>query len=190
MRSLVELPLPGRHRALIALNRTRQDERHPGPNGSFYRHPPEQTGRQGACVDTSAVRSVLKKMSHSGEGAAVATVYLRPSHQNACIEGWTEFGFEALSAPVEQGYDLFSQEHENLVMALFGDACSLETDREGRIVLPSAMIAHAGITEHVTFIGTRNNFQIWEPAAGAKRLAEAKEKTKAAGLTLRTTVPA
>src|SRR5215469_5490513 len=36
-------------------------------------------------------RSALKKMSHAGEGAAVATVYLRPSHQNACIEGWTEF---------------------------------------------------------------------------------------------------
>ena len=135
-------------------------------------------------------RSVLKKMSHAGEGAAVATVYLRPSHQNACIEGWTEFGFEALSAPVEQGYDLFSQEHEDLVMALFGDACALETDKEGRIVLPGAMIAHAGITEHVTFIGTRNNFQIWEPVAGAKRLAEAKEKTRAAGLTVRAAVPA
>jgi transcriptional regulator MraZ len=135
-------------------------------------------------------RSVLKKMSHAGEGAAVATVYLRPSHQNACIEGWTEVGFEALSEPVAQDYNLFSQEHEDFVMALFGDACALETDKEGRIMLPDSMLGHAGITDSVMFIGTRNNFQIWEPAAGAKRLAEAREKAKAAAFTLKVPVRA
>ena len=55
MRSLVAVPQPGRHRALFAHHRTRQHERHTGPNGAFYRHPPEQAGRQGACVDTSAI---------------------------------------------------------------------------------------------------------------------------------------
>jgi MraZ protein len=135
-------------------------------------------------------RSVLKKMSHLGEAAPVATMYLRPSHQNACIEGWTELGFEALSAPVAEGYNLFSQEHEDIVLALFGDACLMETDKEGRIMLPEALVAHAGLSEGVVFIGTRNTFQIWEPAAGARRLAEAKEKVKAAGFTVRTAVPA
>jgi MraZ protein len=135
-------------------------------------------------------RSVLKKNSHAGEGAAVATVYLRPSHQNPCIEGWTELGFEALSEPVAQDYNLFSQEHEDFVMALFGDACSLESDKEGRIMLPDHLIAHAGITDAVTFIGTRNNFQIWEPAAGAKRLAVARENAKAAAFSLKVPVPA
>ena len=130
-------------------------------------------------------RSVLKKNSHAGESSPVATVYLRPSHQNRCIEGWTEFGFEALSEPVARDYNLFSPEHEDFVMALFGDACALETDKEGRIMLPDALIAHAGVSDAVTFIGTRNNFQIWEPAAGAKRLAEAREKAKAAGFTVR-----
>jgi MraZ protein len=135
-------------------------------------------------------RSVLKKNSHAGEGAAVATVYLRPSHQNPCIEGWTELGFEALSEPVAKDYNLFSQEHEDFVMALFGDACALESDKEGRIMLPDHLIAHAGITEAVTFIGTRNNFQIWEPAAGAKRLAVARENAKAAAFSLKVPVPA
>jgi MraZ protein len=135
-------------------------------------------------------RSVLKKNSHAGEAAAVATVYLRPSHQHPCIEGWTEFGFEALSEPVARDYSLFSPEHEDFVMALFGDACALESDKEGRIMLPDTLIAHAGITEAVTFIGTRGNFQIWEPAAGAKRLAEAKERARASGFTLRTQVSA
>ena len=135
-------------------------------------------------------RSVLKKMSHTGEGAPIATMYLRPSHQHACIEGWTELGFEALSAPVAQDYNLFSKEHEDFVMALVGDARALETDKEGRIALPDSMIGHAGISDAVTFIGTRNNFQIWEPAAGAKRLAAARENAKAAGFSVKVPVPA
>ncbi len=135
-------------------------------------------------------RSVLKKMSHAGEGAAVATMYLRPSHQHRCIEGWSELGFEALSAPVEEGYSLFSPEHEDFVLALFGDACVVETDKEGRIMLPPSLLAHADLGENVMFIGSRNNFQIWEPEAGARRLAEARENAKAAGFTLKTgTIP-
>jgi MraZ protein len=84
-----------------------------------------------------------------------------------------------------EGYSLFSAEHEDFVMALFGDACAMETDKEGRIMLPASLVAHAGLTENVTFIGTRNTFQIWEPEAGARRLAEAREKAKAANFTVR-----
>jgi MraZ protein len=130
-------------------------------------------------------RSVLKKMSRAGEGAAVATMYLRPSHQNPCIEGWTELGFEALSAPLAEGYSQLSKEHEDFVLALFGDACATETDKEGRIMLPPNLVAHADLTDNVMFIGSRNTFQIWEPEAGNRRLAEAREKTKAAGFTLK-----
>jgi MraZ protein len=130
-------------------------------------------------------RSVLKKMSHAGEDSAIATMYLRPSHQHACIEGWTEQGFEALSTPVAEGYNLFSPEHEDFVMALFGDACLAETDKEGRIMLPANLVAHAGLSDNVMFIGARNTFQIWEPEAGTRRLAAARENAKAAGFSVR-----
>ena len=113
-------------------------------------------------------------------------MYLRPSHQHPCIEGWTELGFEALSEPLAQGYNQFSPVHEDFVMALFGDACALETDKEGRIMLPANLVAHAGISDNVVFIGTRNTFQIWEPEAGARRQAEARENARAANFTLKT----
>jgi MraZ protein len=133
-------------------------------------------------------RSVLKKMSHAGEAAEVATMYLRPSHQNPCIEVWSELGFEALSEPVAEGYNLFSPEHEDFVLALFGDACAMTTDKEGRIMLPPNLLTHAEITDNLMFIGSRNNFQIWEPEAGARRLAAAREKAKAAGFTVKSPV--
>ena len=88
-------------------------------------------------------RAALKQMSHAGEGSPVAPVVLRRSHQYPCIEGWTQKGFEALSAPLER-YNQFSQEHDDLAMALFGDACDIETDKEGRIVLPPDLVAFAG----------------------------------------------
>lgn len=134
-------------------------------------------------------RSVLKQSSHAGASATVAAMYLRPSHQNPCIEGWTQQGFEALSEPMAAGYTQFSPEYEDFVMTLFGDAHPLETDTEGRIMIPAPLLAHAGVTQELMFIGTRNTFQIWEPEAGARRLAEARERTKAAGFTLRTAVP-
>jgi len=130
-------------------------------------------------------RTILKRMSYGGEGSPIAPLVLRPSHQYPCIEGWTEKGFEALSAPLDQ-YDQFSQEHDNLAMALFGDAVSMDTDREGRIVLPANLAEHAALAEAVTFIGTNKTFQIWEPEAGARRLAEAKAAVRDRQLTLRT----
>jgi MraZ protein len=135
-------------------------------------------------------RSVLKKMSHVGEAAEVATMYLRPSHQNPCIEGWSELDFEALSEPVGEGYNLFSTEHEDFALALFADACAVTTDKEGRIMLPPDLLAHAGITDNLMFIGSRNNFLIWEPEAGARRLAAAREKARAAGFTVKSPVHA
>lgn len=126
-------------------------------------------------------RSVLKQNSRAGEGALVASLVLRPSHQYPCIEGWTELGFDALSASLE-AHDPLSVEHDDLAMALFGDACPMETDKEGRISLPAELAAHAGLTDNVVFIGRAKIFQIWEPAAGARRMAEAREKVRLAQL--------
>ncbi len=127
-------------------------------------------------------RTILKKFSSAGADSLVAPLVLRPSHQYPCIEGWTEQGFEALSAPLD-AFDQFSPEHDDLSIGLFGDACGMETDKEGRIVLPADMVAYAGLTDNVVFIGANKIFQIWEPGAGARRIAEAKAKIRT--LTLR-----
>jgi MraZ protein len=129
----------------------------------------------------ASFRSVLKKFSKAGEDSAVTPLVLRPSHQYPCIEGWTEAAFAALSAPLED-YEQYSEEHEDLSVGLFGDACVMETDKEGRIVLPEEMRAYAGLGETLVFIGASKNFQIWEPAAGARRIAEAREKIKSMAL--------
>ncbi len=52
------------------------------------------------------------------------------------------------------------------------------------MVLPEELIAHAGLTEWVAFVGLGAIFQIWEPEAARRRIEEARARAKARGLTL------
>ena len=67
---------------------------------------------------------------------------------------------------------MFSEEHENLADSLFARSCQLEPDKEGRIVVPEQLKKFAGLTGGVTFIGLGRIFEIWEPEAAERRLAE------------------
>lgn len=123
-------------------------------------------------------RAALK----SGE-AGTPVVVLRRSHMHACVEGWPVAAFDALAKPLD-ALDTFSEAEEDLAAILYADASLLEPDKEGRIVLPEALVAHANLSELVVFMGLGRNFQIWEPAAAERRLTEARERALARKLTL------
>src|SRR4051812_47071271 len=119
-------------------------------------------------------RNALKALSNDASTLGVPLV-LRPSHKRPCIEGWPEKGFEALAKPLEQ-YDEFSEEHDDFATAIYGDAWQMETDKEGRIVVPAELVTHASLTDAVVFMGMGKRFEIWEPEAAARRRAEARER--------------
>jgi MraZ protein len=121
-------------------------------------------------------RSVLRD-SGDINGTGVQLV-LRPSHFHACIEAWPASKFADLAAPLEQLSPL-SEDHEDFAASLFADAFQVEADKEGRILIPDQLAAHAGLTEAVVFMGLGNIFQIWEPAAAERRRAEARTRVRA-----------
>ena len=127
----------------------------------------------------AAFRTILRGGSDSGTAALI----LRPSHRHACIEAWPVHEFQALEAPLLQ-LDTFSDDEDDLTTTLYADAWPVEADKEGRIVLPESLVQHAGLTEAVVFMGKGRHFPIWEPAAAARRSAEARERTRARGLSL------
>lgn len=51
-------------------------------------------------------------------------------------------------------------------------AAEIPFDGEGRIILPEAFIAHAGISDQVQFVGRGSFFQMWSPQNFAEREAE------------------
>jgi len=106
------------------------------------------------------------------------------SFTNACIEGCGMDFMERLSDGA-QGLDAFSAEQEDLSALIFADARQLPWDPEGRISLPEDILAHAGITDAVAFVGKGQTFQIWQPEA--YRAVEAEIRARA--LASRPTLP-
>ena len=106
-----------------------------------------------------------------------ASLVLRPSHTHPCIEGWPESVFNALARPLDE-IDVFSGMHDDMSTALYADAYPMEADKEGRIVLPEDLVAHAGLADTVVFMGLGKTFQIWEPVAAERRRAEARERAR------------
>ncbi len=130
-------------------------------------------------------RAALRALSVEG----AAPLVLRQSHAHACVEGWPSVTFEELATPLNQ-LDMFGEDHEDLAQVLYSDAYPVESDKEGRIMLPDVLVQHAGISDTVIFMGLGRTFQIWEPQAAERRRAEARERARARRLTLPGVAPA
>jgi MraZ protein len=115
-------------------------------------------------------RALLK-----GEG-----LVLRPSHKHPCIEAWPVSVFETLAKPMEN-LDLFSEAYDDMAAALYADAYPMVVDKEGRVMLPEALVAHAALTAQVEFLGFGRIFHIWEPAAGTAFRAAARDRAFSKG---------
>ena len=130
----------------------------------------------------ASFRAALKAKSVTGNMAATAPspLYLLPSRKFACIEGRTEQAFDALAGELGKLAEL-SDEYHDLSTTFYSDSHRLEADKEGRIVLPAELIAHAGLKPEsaITFMGIGNTFEIWDVAAAERRKTEARERSAA-----------
>jgi MraZ protein len=104
-------------------------------------------------------------------------IVLRPSHRQPCIEAWPQPVFNSLGAPLDR-VEMFSAAYEDLAATVYADAFPMEPDREGRIVLPDELAAHAGLTDSVVFMGLGRTFSMWEPAAADRYRAEARARVR------------
>lgn len=108
---------------------------------------------------------------------------LRPSHQHSCLEGWPATVFDELADRLE-GFDVFSEDQDDLSAALYAEACPLRPDADGRIMLPEHLIAFAGLQENIVFMGRGRIFEIWEPEGAKQRVAQSRLQARERGLTL------
>jgi transcriptional regulator MraZ len=82
-------------------------------------------------------------------------------------EGWDEFVVARL-----QGLNPFSREARQMSRFMFAGATETEVDRQGRIMLPPALIEHATLGRDVVVAGVRDHVEIWDRAAWRKQLKE------------------
>ena len=119
----------------------------------------------------SAFRAILERDGYSGG------VYCYPSLDNPALDA----GGERLAKKIDgllAGLADYSDERDELSVALYGDVQVLSIDGDGRIVVPENLRTHAGLDTHVTFVGLGDKFQMWEPANFEKRRADARAKVR------------
>ena len=89
-------------------------------------------------------------------------LYCYPSLDRPAVDA----GGHALLAEIERligRFSPYSEEREELLVALYGRSETLKIDTEGRVILTDMLKSHAAIGEAATFVGLGHRFQIWEP---------------------------
>ena len=102
-------------------------------------------------------------------------IYCYPSLDAPALDA----GGQSLASNIDRlldGLPDYSDERDELSVALYGDVHIIPVDQDGRIVLPEALRAHAGLCTHVAFVGLGTKFQMWEPARFEERRGRAREK--------------
>lgn len=123
----------------------------------------------------AAFRAVLERDGYKSGGSA--GIYCYPSLDAPALDA----GGERLAQKIDgllAGLQDYSDERDELSVALYGDVQVLGIDADGRIVLPEALRAHAGIDGQVTFVGLGDKFQMWEPGRFAERRERARNKVQ------------
>ncbi len=124
----------------------------------------------------ASFRAVLERDAYNA--GTSGGIYCYPSLDAPALDA----GGERLAQKIDgllSGLPDYSDERDELSVALYGDVHVLAIDGDGRIVLPEGLRAHAEIAGRVTFVGLGDKFQIWQPEAFAERRRLAREKVQA-----------
>ena len=92
-------------------------------------------------------------------------VYVCPSFIDPALDAFGQDLLDRINARLASQDAFFSASFDDEATALIARTQSLPIDENGRVRLPDAVIAHAGLKDRVTFVGMGAKFQIWEPSA-------------------------
>jgi MraZ protein len=121
----------------------------------------------------ASYRAVLSRDGYSAEDGA--GIYCYPALDAPALDA----GGERLALKIDgllSGLPDYSDERDQLAVALYGDVQILRLDGDGRIILPQDLREQAGIVTQVTFVGLGEKFQIWDPGRFEAYRAAAREK--------------
>ena len=120
-------------------------------------------------------RAVLERDGYTQGGSGGIDCY--PSLDAPALDA----GGERLAKKIDgllAGLPDYSNERDELSVALYGDVQIIAIDGDGRIVLPDGLRAHAGVQSLVTFVGLGDKFQMWSPERFEERRVKARTKVQ------------
>ena len=111
-------------------------------------------------------------------------LFLYQSLKYPCIEGSGQDRMTQLVESIDR-LPVYSDEREDFE-TLLSDACYVNVDNDGRIIIPQKLITIAGLRlkEKVTFAGIGRSFRIWDPGVYAEHQKQRRQQASARGATL------
>lgn len=76
-----------------------------------------------------------------------------------CLSIYSMEEWEKFSAKLEALPNIQSR---NIVRFVYANACDVQPDAQGRVVLSPELVAYAGLQKNVTIIGCNNHAEIWD----------------------------
>jgi len=125
----------------------------------------------------ASFRAVLERQLGGAAAGTPPSIYCYPALDAPALDA----GGERLAQTIDgllAGLPDYSDERDELSVALYGDVHLLAIDGDGRIILPEGLRSHAGLGQQVTFVGLGQKFQIWAPERFEERRRIAREKVK------------
>ena len=95
--------------------------------------------------------------------------------KDPCIAVYTQEGFEKAAAAVREKYD-DSPKGRAAKRYFFGHAYPVGKDAQGRMLIPTNLIEHAGLKKDVVVLGVGEWFEIWDKATWDEQSAQGGEE--------------
>ena len=89
-----------------------------------------------------------------------ANYYMAWPHPDGCIAVYPP-RMQREFLRVAEGIKQSDLRGQKLLRQFFGKGHKFGCDRQGRVLVPEALIEHAGIGKGVVLVGLGNNFQVW-----------------------------
>ena len=91
---------------------------------------------------------------------------------DGCIAVYTAHDWERLVETRLDELDPLSKETRQMRRFMFSGASEAELDRQGRTMIPPALVQHAQLKREVVVAGMRDHVEIWERARWREQLKE------------------
>ena len=91
---------------------------------------------------------------------------------DGCLFVFTRENWDSFVGSQLEGLSPFSREARQLSRFVFAGATETELDKQGRVMVPPALLEHASLGREVVVAGLRDHVEIWDRAAWRNHLEE------------------
>ena len=91
---------------------------------------------------------------------------------DGCLYAYRREDWDALVETRLAALDPLSKEGRRMQRFFFSGASVVEPDKQGRVMIPGALIEHGGLRRDVVVSGVRDHLEIWDRAKWRRELKE------------------